>query len=42
VIDTAMADSSPETWANTREMALQWIDEALQALGYEARPTEPG
>jgi len=41
VIDTGMPDSSPETWPNTREMALQWIDEALQALGYEARPTEP-
>jgi hypothetical protein len=41
VIDTAMPDSSPDTWENTREMALQWIDEALHALGYEARPTEP-
>jgi len=40
VIDTGMPDSSPETWPNTREMALQWIDEALQALGYEARPNE--
>jgi Holliday junction resolvasome RuvABC DNA-binding subunit len=38
VIDTAAADSSPETWPNTQEMALQWIDEALRALGYEARP----
>ncbi len=38
VIDTGMADSSPEVWANTREMAVQWIDEALRALGYEARP----
>src|SRR5260370_42345409 len=37
VIDTGMADSSPESWPNTREMALQWIDEALQALGYDAR-----
>ncbi len=40
VIDTGMADSSSETWPNTREMAVQWIDEALQALGYEARPAE--
>ena len=38
VIDTGLPDSSPETWPNTKEMALQWIDEALQALGYEARP----
>jgi hypothetical protein len=37
VIDTAAPDSSDETWPNTREMALQWIDEALRALGYEAR-----
>jgi hypothetical protein len=40
VIDTGMPDSSPETWSNTREMALEWIDEALGALGYEARPTD--
>ena len=33
VIDTGLPDASPETWPNTREMALQWIDEALQALG---------
>jgi hypothetical protein len=38
VIDTGMPDSSPETWPNTREMALQWIDEALRDLGYVARP----
>jgi hypothetical protein len=38
VIDTAAAGSQPETWANTREMALQWIDEGLRALGYEAVP----
>ena len=40
VIDTGMPDSTPETWSNTREMALEWIDEALGALGYEARPTD--
>ena len=39
VIDTGLADSSPDTWPNTREMALQWIDEALNELGYRARPT---
>jgi hypothetical protein len=38
VIDTAAADASPDIWPNTQEMAIQWIDEALQALGYEARP----
>jgi hypothetical protein len=40
VIDAAGPDSSPDVWPNTREMALQWIDEALRALGYEARPAE--
>jgi hypothetical protein len=38
VIDTGRPDSAAETWPNTREMALQWIDEALAGLGYEARP----
>ncbi|HKW71757.1 MAG TPA: hypothetical protein VJQ08_02895 [Candidatus Dormibacteraeota bacterium] len=38
IIDTAAASASPDDWPNTREMAIQWIDEALQALGYEARP----
>ena len=40
VIDTATAGADPETWPNTREMALQWLDEALGGLGYEARPTD--
>ena len=39
VIDTGMPDSSQDVWQNTEEMALQWIDEALRALGYEVRPT---
>jgi hypothetical protein len=38
VIDAASTGSSSEDWPNTREMALQWIDEALRALGYEATP----
>jgi hypothetical protein len=37
-IDTGLPDSSPETWANTKEMALQWIGDALRELGYEVRP----
>ena len=41
VIDTAAEGASAEVWPNTREMAIQWIDEALRALGYEARPEEP-
>jgi hypothetical protein len=38
VIDTAVADASADVWPNTREMAIQWLDEALRALGYEAVP----
>jgi hypothetical protein len=38
VIDTGLPDSAPEVWPNTKEMALEWIDEALRDLGYEARP----
>ena len=39
VIDTAAEGASPDIWPNTQEMAIQWLDEALRALGYEARPT---
>ena len=38
VIDTGTPGASAEVWPNTREMALQWIEEALRALGHEARP----
>ena len=38
VIDTGQPESAPEVWPNTKEMALEWIDEALRALGYEVRP----
>jgi hypothetical protein len=38
VIDTGLADSSRDTWPNTEEMALLWIDEALRSLGYQVRP----
>ncbi|HEY1455060.1 MAG TPA: hypothetical protein VGG31_01070 [Candidatus Dormibacteraeota bacterium] len=37
VIDTGVPGASPDVWANTKDMAVQWIDEALRALGYEAR-----
>jgi hypothetical protein len=42
VIDTGQLDSSAETWPNTEEMALLWIDEALRALGYQVRPLHDG
>ena len=42
VIDTGRSDSSAEAWANTETMVLQWIDDALRALGYEVRPAPAG
>ena len=42
VIDTGLPDSSAETWPNTEEMALLWIDEALRALGYQVSPVPEG
>jgi hypothetical protein len=42
VIDTGLPDSSPDIWPNTQEMALEWLEEALHALGYEVRPTPKG
>ena len=42
VIDTGLPGSSAETWPNTEEMALQWLDEALRAVGYEVRPAAGG
>src|SRR5882672_6480628 len=42
VIDTGLPGSSAETWPNTEEMALQWIDEALREFGYAVRPSAGG
>jgi hypothetical protein len=42
VIDTGLPESSLDTWPNTEEMALQWINEALRDLGYEVRPLPDG
>ena len=42
VIDTGLRDSSPDAWPNTEEMSLQWIDEALRALGYQVVPLPDG
>jgi len=39
VIDTGLPASSTEAWPNTKEMALQWIDEALRDLGYLVSPS---
>ncbi len=37
-IDMGVEASSADVWPNTRQMAIEWIDEALGALDYEARP----
>lgn len=42
VIDVGGPAASPEAWPNTEAMALQWIDEALAALGYAVDPAEGG
>jgi len=39
VIDTAPG-SSPEVWQNTEAMAVEWIGEALRALGYRVLPVD--
>ena len=38
VIDCGLPGSSREDWPNTEEMVLQWLNEALGALGYRATP----
>ncbi len=38
VIDTGAPDPTGEVWPSTREMAVQWLAEALAALGYEVKP----
>ena len=42
VIDTGQSGASSDTWPNTEEMSLLWIDEALSALGYQVRPLSEG
>jgi len=37
-IDMGVESSSADVWPNTREMAIEWINEALGGLDYEARP----
>jgi len=38
VIDACTPDGDPAVWANTEVMALQWIKEAIEPLGYDVRP----
>jgi hypothetical protein len=38
VIDTGVPGADATVWENTEVMALQWIREALEPLGYDVRP----
>lgn len=38
VIDTGVPGADATAWDNTEVMALQWIREALEPLGYDVRP----
>ena len=38
VIDTGVPGAEAAVWENTEVMALQWIREALEPLGYDVRP----
>ena len=42
VIDTATPGADPAIWANTEQMALLWIAEALRGHGYEVKPIPGG
>lgn len=42
IIDMAGPDADKSTWANTEEMALLWLDEALKPLGYCVKPDPEG
>jgi hypothetical protein len=37
-IDMGGESSSEDIWPSTREMVVEWLNEALGALDYEARP----
>jgi hypothetical protein len=36
VIDTGTGFASPDVWPSTKEMAIEWLNDALRDLGYEA------
>ena len=42
VIDAGRPNSSADEWSNTEEMALQWLDDALRAVGYQVKPVPAG
>ena len=38
IIDAGVAGADPEVWPNTESMALQWLREALNQVGYDVQP----
>lgn len=38
IIDTAAPGADPATWENTETQALQWLREAVEAVGYDITP----
>ena len=40
VIDTGTPGASPDVWPETKSMALEWIEEALAALGHDVTQSE--
>ena len=38
VIDTGLPDSTSDLWPDTKQMALEWIGDALRELGYRIAP----
>jgi predicted metal-binding membrane protein len=40
VIDTGTQGADPSTWSNTEAMVLEWMEEAVQPLGYRLTPIE--
>ena len=42
IIDAGTEGADPAAWANTEEMALLWIAEALAPLGYTVKLAEGG
>ncbi len=38
VIDTGVPGADPAVWENTEVMALQWVREAVNRLGYDVTP----
>jgi len=42
IIDMAGPNADPANWGGTEEMALLWLHEALQPLGYAVKPVDGG